>query len=82
VAPRPDAWETQAMKDYVADFPPALVAKEQLAYADAEFSTYENPKTVKIFNTALENVMSGSISPADAMKQAQIDIDKILKDYR
>jgi hypothetical protein len=26
--------------------------------------------------------MSGSISPADAMKQAQIDIDKILKDYR
>ena len=82
VAPRPDAWETQAMKDYVADFPPALVAKEQLAYADAEFSTYENPKTVKIFNTALENVMSGTISPADAMKQAQADIDKILKDYR
>ena len=52
------------------------------AYADAEFSTYENPKTVKIFNTALENVMSGTISPADAMKQAQTDIDKILKDYR
>ena len=65
VAPRPDAWETQAMKDYVADFPPALVAKEQLAYADAEFSTYENPKTVKIFNTALELSLIHISSPRD-----------------
>ena len=26
IAPRPDAWETEAMKQYVVDFPPAAVA--------------------------------------------------------
>lgn len=44
IAPRPDTWETQTMKGYAADFPPALVARDQLEYAVAELSTYENGK--------------------------------------
>ena len=32
VAVRADAWETPAMKKYVADFPPAAVARDQLQY--------------------------------------------------
>ena len=30
VATRPDAWETEAMKKYVAEFPAAVVARDQL----------------------------------------------------
>ncbi len=82
VAPRFDAWETDAMKSYAADFPPALVAKEQLQYAGAEFSTYENPRVTKIFNNALEGAVAGKTSAEEALSQAQVEIDKILKDYR
>jgi sn-glycerol 3-phosphate transport system substrate-binding protein len=36
VAVRPDAFETPALKKYVADFPLAAVARDQLQYAVAE----------------------------------------------
>ena len=35
VAVRPDAWDTPALKKYVADFPAAVVARDQLQYAVA-----------------------------------------------
>src|SRR5246500_4814497 len=38
VATRPDAWETPKMKAYVAGFPPAAVARDQLPFAVAGFS--------------------------------------------
>ena len=59
VAPRPDAWETPAMKAYVADFPPALVARDQLEHAVAELSTYQNQRVTRIFNDALEAAITG-----------------------
>ncbi len=36
VASRPDAWETPAMKAYAAEFPAAVVARDQLQYAVAD----------------------------------------------
>ena len=82
VAPRPDAWETEAMKKYTADFPPALVARDQLEHAVAELSTHENQRVTRIFNDALEAAITGAKSPADALKEAQAKADAILKDYR
>jgi sn-glycerol 3-phosphate transport system substrate-binding protein len=82
VAPRPDAWETPAMKAYVADFPPALVARDQLEYAVAELSTYQNQRITTIFNDALEAAITGQKAPAAALEEAQAQADRILKDYR
>ncbi len=82
VAPRPDAWETPAMKAYVKDFPPALVARNQLEFATAELSTYQNQRITTIFNDGLEAAIIGKMSPEDAMKAAQKKADKILKAYR
>jgi len=82
VAPRPDAWETPAMKAYVADFPPALVARDQLQYAVAELATYQNQRITTIFNDALEAAIVGKKTPADALKEAQAQADRILKAYR
>lgn len=82
VAPRPDAWETPAMKAYVEDFKPALVARDQLEHAVAELSTYQNQRVTRIFNDALEAAITGKSTPKAALKEAQEKADKILKKYR
>jgi len=82
VAPRPDAWETPAMKAYVKDFPPALVARNQLEFATAELSTYQNQRITTIFNDGLEAAIIGKMTPEAAMKAAQKKAEKILKAYR
>jgi sn-glycerol 3-phosphate transport system substrate-binding protein len=38
------AYETEALKAYTASFPPALVARNQLQHAVAEFSTFETAR--------------------------------------
>ena len=82
IAPRPDAWETEAMKKYVADFPPAAVARDQLEFAVAELSTFENRKITSFFNDALSAAIAGEKSPAEALKEAQEKAEAVLKNYR
>ena len=82
VAPRPDAWETDAMKAYAADFPPVLVARDQLEFAVAELSTYQNQRITGIFNDALAAAITGQKDPATALKEAQEKADAILAEYR
>jgi len=82
VAPSPDTWETDEMKAYTADFPPALVARDQLEYAVAELSTYENQRVTSFFNDALAAAITGSKSVEDALAEAQKKADDVLKAYR
>ncbi|MEM1049305.1 MAG: ABC transporter substrate-binding protein [Pseudomonadota bacterium] len=82
VAPRPDTWETETMKAYTADFPPALVARDQLEHAVAELSTYENQRITRILNDALSAAITGQKDAATALKEAQAQADAILADYR
>lgn len=82
VAPRPDTWETEEMKAYTADFAPALVARDQLEFAVAELSTYENQRVTGIFNDALAAAITGTKSVEDALAEAQEKAEAILKDYR
>ena len=82
VAVRPDAWQTAAMKKYVADFPAAAVARDQLQYAVAELSTHENQRVTKALNDGLQAALTGAKSPAQAMKDAQAEAERILRPYR
>lgn len=82
IAPRPDTWETQTMKGYAADFPPALVARDQLEYAVAELSTYENGKVTQALNDALLAAISGEKSAKEALDEAQAKAERILKPYQ
>lgn len=82
VAPSPAAWETDEMKAYVADFPPALVARDQLEHAVAELSTYQNQRITRVFNDALHAAITGKKSAEDALKGAQAEADRILAEYR
>ncbi|MFO1364156.1 MAG: ABC transporter substrate-binding protein [Burkholderiales bacterium] len=82
VAVRPDAWETPAMKKYVAGFPAAAVARDQLQYAVAELSTHENQRVTKALNDGLQAALTGAKTPAQAMQDAQREAERILKPYR
>src|SRR5436305_2677985 len=82
VAVRPDAWETPQMKDYVAGFPAAAVARDQLQYAVAEPSTHENQRVTNALNDGLQAALTGSKTPDQAMKDAQAEAERVIKAYR
>ena len=79
VAVRPDAYETDAMKKYVADFPPAAVARDQLKFAVAELSTHENQRVTKALNDGLQAALTGTKTAEQAMKDAQAEAERILQ---
>lgn len=82
VAPRPDTWETPAMKEYVENLPQALVARDQMPYAKREFATFQRAKVAQYVIDALESVVTGNAEPAAALEEAQAGVDKILGDYK
>ena len=82
VAVTPAAWETDEMKKYVQEVPQATVARDQLQYSVAELSTHENQRVTKALNDGLQAALTGSKSPADAMKDSQREADRILRSYR
>ncbi|MFO1399372.1 MAG: ABC transporter substrate-binding protein [Burkholderiales bacterium] len=82
VAVRADAWETPAMKQYVAGFPAAAVARDQLPYAKAELSTHDNQRVTKALNDGLQAALTGTKTPEAAMKDAQREADRLLRAYK
>jgi sn-glycerol 3-phosphate transport system substrate-binding protein len=82
VAVRPDAWKTPVMTKYVADFPPAAVARDQLPYAKAELSTHDNQRVTKALNDALQAALTGTKKPDAALKDAQREAERILRAYK
>jgi sn-glycerol 3-phosphate transport system substrate-binding protein len=82
VAVRPDAWETATMKNYVAGFPAAAVARDQLQYAVAELSTHDNQRVTKALNDGLQAALTGSKAPEQAMKDSQAEAERVLRSYR
>ena len=82
VAVRADAWDTPAMKQYVAGFPAAAVARDQLPFAKAELSTHDNQRVTKALNDGLQAALTGTKSPADAMRDAQREAERLLRPYK
>ncbi|MCP5155112.1 MAG: ABC transporter substrate-binding protein [Ectothiorhodospiraceae bacterium] len=78
----PDAYATDKLKAYVAEFPPAAVARDQLEFATAELSTYQTGRVRKLLDDAIQAALTGAKSPADALGQAQSQADRLLKRYR
>ncbi|MEY9096198.1 ABC transporter substrate-binding protein [Paenibacillus sp. RC84] len=81
VGVRKSAYETDVMKKYVAEFPPALVARDQLQYAAAELSTHNNGKVSKALSDQLQAVLTSAAEPAAALKKAQEEADKALAPF-
>jgi len=82
VAVSPASYETPALKKYAAEFPPALVARDQLPFAVAELSTHDNQRVTKALNDALQAALTGAKTPAQALKDAQAEADRLLRKYK
>jgi sn-glycerol 3-phosphate transport system substrate-binding protein len=82
VAVRADAWDTPVMKQYVAGFAPAAVARDQLPYAKAELSTHDNQRVTKALNDGLQAALTGTKTPEQAMKDAQRESERLLRSYK
>ena len=82
VAVSPAAYDTPALKKYGQDFPPALVARDQLPVSVAEFSTHDNQRVTKVLNDAIQAALNGTKTSAQAMKDAQREADRILRSYK
>jgi sn-glycerol 3-phosphate transport system substrate-binding protein len=82
VAVRADAWDTPVMKQYVAGFPPAAVARDQLPFAKAEFATHDNQRVTKSLNDGLQAALTGTKTPEAAMKDAQRESERILRPFK
>ena len=78
----PAAYETEALKNYTVEFPPALVARNQLEHAVAEFSTFETSRVREGLNNAIQAALTGAKSSADALKEAQASAVRLLRDYQ
>jgi len=77
----PDAYETDALKAYVADFPPALVARDQLEVSVAEFSTYDTARVREGLNNAIQAALTGEKTPEEALGDAQAEAERLLRAF-
>jgi sn-glycerol 3-phosphate transport system substrate-binding protein len=81
VATRPDAWDTEVMKQYVAGFPAAAVARDQLQYAVAELSTHDNQRVAQALDDELQAALTGTRPAKAALDDAQATATRILRPY-
>jgi len=82
VAVSPAAWETDTMKQYAEAVPAATVARDQLPISVAEFSTHDNQRVTKVLNDAIQSVLIKAKTPAQALKDAQREADRLLRNYQ
>ncbi len=82
IAVRPDAWQTPAMQKYLAGFPDAAVARDELRYAAAELSTHDDARVGKALDDNIQAALIGAKTSAQAMKDAQAQAARILRPYQ
>lgn len=78
----PASYDTPKLKAYAAEFPPAVVARDQFQYATPELSTFQTGRVRKLLDDAIQASLTGQKQPADALKGAQAEAEKLLKPYR
>ena len=71
-----------SMKQYVAGFAPAAVARDQLPFAKAELSTHDNQRVTQALNDGLQAALTGTKTPEQAMTDAQREADRLLRSYK
>jgi len=82
VATSAAAYETAAMKKFIADVPQAAVARDQLPFAVSEVTCHEGQRIAKAFGDNMQAALTGSKTVAVAMADTQAEAERILKAYR
>ncbi len=79
---RKSSMDTAAMKAYIAKVPQAAVAPAGLQYAGAELAAHNNAQIQKALGDAVQAVLTGKSTPADALAAAQQQADQILSAFK
>jgi sn-glycerol 3-phosphate transport system substrate-binding protein len=82
VAVRKSAFNITLYKNYTDRFPQALTAREQLRYAQAELSTHNGGEIQNMCSNDLQAALTGRKTPGAALRDAQQQADRLLRQYR
>lgn len=82
IASRQSAYDTAAMKDYIAQTPQAAATRDTLQYAGKELSVQNLGEVRNIFHDYLQKAYNGEMSPAEAMAAAQKAADEALAPFK
>lgn len=83
IASNATAWDTEPLASLVEEFPQYQIARDQLEFADKEFTSYAAITIQGIINGTLESILTGEAEDTQtAMDEAQAQIDNILAEYR
>lgn len=82
IATSPAAYDTPALKDYIAKVPAAGVGRSFLPVATGELSVHENQRVYKVLTDNIQACLNGGKTPAQAMADAQSESDRILRPYK
>jgi sn-glycerol 3-phosphate transport system substrate-binding protein len=80
-APRRAAYDLPAMKAYLAKYPDAKVALDQLEYAVPWFDTYNTVAVRKAMEDQVQAILSNKTKPKDATVAAQKSAEALLRPY-
>jgi len=78
----PAAYDTPALRDYLAKVPDSGIGRDSLPVATGELSTYENQRIQKALTDQVQAVLQVTKPPAAAMAEAQADSARILRPYQ
>lgn len=81
VAPRKAAYDVPSYQDYTKKYPQALIARDQLQYAQTELTTHNNGEVTKAMTDTLQGIYLGKVSVDQGLADAQAKIDKALQPY-
>jgi len=81
VASCASAYDTEAMKAYVAEAPQALDTRDALQYAGTELSIQNLGQVRNIFHDYLQRAYNGEMTAAEAMAGAQSEAEAAMADY-
>ncbi len=83
VATRPDAFETERMKNYLAEFPQLETCRTELSYAVCETPvTHDGAHIVQIMTDAWVGILTGKTTVEEGLAAAQAEADKSLSRWR
>jgi len=80
-SPRISAYDMPEMKEFIAQFPDAGVAVDQLQYTKPWYSTFNYLAVAQPMGDAMQAVVSGKASVRDATKRAQSQADELLAPF-
>ena len=82
IATSPAAYDTSALKEFIAKVPEANVARTFLPVATGELSVHENQRVYKALTDNIQACLTGGKTPAQSMADAQGEADRILRPFK